>query len=55
MVVPAQDADAHARPVDVDLFFREWCACESELVMLEVVDFCSVVLRLDILRSRSAA
>jgi hypothetical protein len=53
MVVPAQDADAHAREVDVDLFFREWCVYELGLVMPEVVEFCLV--RLDILRSSSDA
>jgi hypothetical protein len=38
-VVPAQDADAHARLVVVDLFFRCWCVDEWGLARLEVVDF----------------
>ena len=49
-VVPAQDADEHARPVDVDLFVRWWCVYESGLAKLEVVDFGLIVLGLDILR-----
>jgi hypothetical protein len=52
MVVPAQDADAHARLVDVDLFVRLWCVYGSGLVMLEVLDSCSLDLGFDILRSR---
>jgi hypothetical protein len=38
-VVPAQDADEHARLADVDLFVRWWCAYELGLAMRGVVDF----------------
>jgi hypothetical protein len=38
-VVPAQDADARARLVDVDLFVQRWYASGSGLVMRAEVDF----------------
>jgi hypothetical protein len=41
-VVPAQDADEHARQADVDLFVRWWSVYELGLAMRGVVDFDSV-------------